>query len=105
MSDSTLIQFGTNFQIKIVSCLLQDQKFFQVICDILEPKYFDSDSNKWLVKSIRDYYFEYKTLPTLEVLKVKIDDIDNDILKSTVVNNLGEAWRYKDSSDLEYIIL
>ena len=103
MSDSTLIQFGTNFQIKIVSCLLQDQKFFQVICDILEPKYFDSDSNKWLVKSIRDYYFEYKTLPTLEVMKVKIDDIDNDILKSTVVNNLGEAWRYKDSTDLEYI--
>ena len=68
MSDSTLIQFGTNFQIKIVSCLLQDQKFFQVICDILEPKYFDSDSNKWLVKSIRDYFFEYKTLPTLDAL-------------------------------------
>ena len=28
---------------------------------------------------------EYKTKPTLDVMKVKIDEIDNDILKVSVV--------------------
>ena len=31
-------------------------------------------------QTIRDYFFEYKT-PTLEVMKVKIDELENDILK------------------------
>ena len=46
---------------------------------------FDSDSNKWLVKSIRDYYYEYKKQP-LEVLKFKVDEIDNDVLKQVLKN-------------------
>ena len=52
----TLTQFGTSFQSKIIASLMSDIKFIQTISDILEPDMFDSDSNKWLVKSIRDYY-------------------------------------------------
>ena len=56
----TLTQFGTSFQSKIIALLLFDVKFIQTISDILDPSMFDSDSNKWLVKSIRDYFYEYK---------------------------------------------
>ena len=100
---STLQQFGKTFQCKIISSLLGDKKFLQTISDILEPSYFDSDANKFLAKTIRDYFFEYKTGPTLEVLKVKIDDIENDILKMSVVENLKESWRYIESTDLPFI--
>ena len=62
----TLTQFGTSFQSKIIASLISNIKFTQTITDILEPKMFDSDSNKWLVKAIREYYFEYKKQPTLE---------------------------------------
>ena len=59
MSDkNTLIQFGHTFQTKIISSLLGDKVFLQSICDILEPEYFDSDSNKWISQTIRDYFFE-----------------------------------------------
>ena len=61
----TLTQFGTSFQSKIIASLLRDVKFIQTINDILEPDMFDSDSNKWLVKVIRDYFYEYKKQPTL----------------------------------------
>ena len=56
----TLTQFGTSFQSKIIASLISDVKFIQTISDILEPDMFDSDSNKWLVKSIREYFYEYK---------------------------------------------
>ena len=99
----TLTQFGTSFQSKIVASLLSDIKFLQTINDILEPNMFDSDSNKWLIKTIRNYYFEYKKQPTLEVLKVKIEEIDNDVLKSGVVEKLRETWKHIEATDLEFI--
>ena len=104
MSDkSTLSQFGHVFQAKIISSLLSDKKFIQTICDILEPEYFDSDANKWIAKEIRDYFFEYKTSPTLEVKKVKIDDMENDVLQVSVVENLKESWRNVNSTDLQFV--
>ena len=104
MSDkNTLIQFGHKFQTKIISSLLGDKVFLQTICDILEPEYFDSDSNKWISQTIRDYFFEYKTSPTLEVMKVKIDELENDILKVAVVNDLKESWRLIQSTDLKFV--
>ena len=104
MSDrSTLSQFGHVFQSKIISSLLSDKKFIQTISDILEPDYFDSDANKWLCKIIRDYFFEYKTTPTLEVMKVKIDEMENEILQVSVVENLKESWRNVESTDLKFV--
>ena len=99
----TLTQFGTSFQSKIVASLLSDMKFLQTINDILEPNMFDSDSNKWLLKEIRNYYFEYKKQPTLEVLKVKIEEIDNDVLKSGVVDKLRDVWKNIEATDLEFV--
>ena len=103
MSESTLTQFGHVFQAKIISSLLSDKKFIQTISDILEPDYFDSDANKWLCKTIRDYFWEYKTTPTLEVMKVKIDEMENEILQVSVVDNLKESWRNVESTDLKFV--
>jgi archaellum biogenesis ATPase FlaH len=64
---------------------------------------FDSDSNKWLVKTIKDYYYEYKKQPTLEVIKYKIDEIDNDVLKSGVVDKLRDVWKNIEATDLEFV--
>ena len=102
-SESTLTHFGSVFQSKIISSLLIEQKFLQTISDILKSAYFDSDANKWLVGTIIGYFLEYKTSPTLEVMKVKIDDMDNDILQVSVVDNLKESWRNRESTDLKFI--
>ena len=99
----TLTQFGTSFQSKIIASLMSDVKFIQTISDILEPDMFDSDSDKWLVKNIRQYFYEYKKQPTLEVVKFKIDEIDNDVLKSGVVEKLRDVWKNIEATDLEFV--
>ena len=99
----TLTQFGTSFQSKIIASLLRDIKFIQTISDILNPSMFDSDSNSWLIKSIKDYYIQYKKQPTLEVLKYQIDEIDDDILKSGVVDKLRDVWKNIEATDLEFV--
>ena len=99
----TLTQFGTSFQTKTIASFISDVKFIQTISDILNPSMFDSDSNKWLVKTIKDYYYEYKKQPTLEVIKYKIDEIDDEVLKSGVVDKLREVWRNVEATDLEFV--
>ena len=54
----TLTKFGSSFQSKIIMSLLSNKEFIQTISDIIEPSIFDSDANKWLVKSIKDYFLQ-----------------------------------------------
>jgi len=39
----------------------------------------------------------------MEALKVFIDDIENDVLKSGVVDFLRQAWSHRESPDLEFV--
>ena len=103
MANENFNQFGPTFQAKIISSLLSDNKFIQTISDILEPKFFDSDANKWLTQEISKYFNEFRKAPTLEVLKIKITQMDDEILKVSVVENLKDAWRNIDATDLEFV--
>jgi len=98
-----LNQYSPTFQSKVVSSLLSDNTFTAQISDIMNPDYFESDSNKFLVKTIMAYFIEYKNVPTLEVLKVKTDEIGNDVLKVAVVESLKESWRHIEATDLQFV--
>ena len=103
MVSENFTQYGPSFQSKIISSLLSDNKFIQTISDILESKYFDSDANKWLSKEISKYFMEFRKAPTLEVLKVKINQMDDEILKVSVVENLKDSWRNLEATDLDFV--
>ena len=98
-----LSDFGHTFQIKSVSCLMSDSSFIAQIYDILDEKHYDSDSLKWIVKECKSYYDEYKAPITLDVFKVKVQDVHNDILKTTIVETLKEVYRYLEAPDLDFI--
>ena len=98
-----LSSYGYAFQIKVITSLLVDKSFLQQISDILSPKYFESDANNWIVDTILEYQKEYNASPTLEVMKVKLEKVEHDVLKDQVVAHLKDAWKYTDSTDLEYI--
>ena len=101
--DITLNQFGFSFQMKTITLLLTDVNFFQQIYDILEDDYFESEANEWIVKTIKDYFEKYRTLPTLEAMKVLLDDVSSDVLKMSVVDNLREAHKHIGDTDLDFV--
>ncbi len=102
MSD-TLQVYGNAFQQKVIAVLMTDKLFLQQVHDIVDPKYFSSDASQWTVKQILEYYNEYKTQPTLDVLKIKVDEVDVDLLKASIVDTLKEAVRYHESPDLPFV--
>ena len=98
-----LSEYGYSFQIKILTCLFTDKAFLQQIADILESKFFENDANRFIVDIVKEYFNEYKAPPTKEVLKVKVTEIDNDVLKKTVVEHLKDVYRYIGAEDLDFV--
>lgn len=98
-----LSSYGYSFQIKVITSLFTDRLFLQQISDILLPSYFESDANNWIVTHILEYNKEYKSPPTLEVMKVKIEDVEHDVLKQQIVQHLKDAFRYVEADDLPFI--
>ena len=99
----TFTNYGKAFQSKTIVCLIKDKLFIQQIMDILETKYFESDSDRWIVDMIKTYFTKYKKVPTMDAIKVALSEIDNDILKVGVVENLKKATQYVSADDLEFV--
>ena len=102
MSDK-LSDFGYNFQIKIIASLFTDRAYLQQINDLLEPNMFESEANYFIVDTIKKYFETYKSPPTMEVMKVQVEEVDNDVLKTTVVDHLKDAYKQLESEDLEFV--
>jgi len=98
-----LTTFGFNFQIKVITSLLTDKAFLQQVSDILSADYFESEANQWIITSILQYHKEYRSSPTLEVMKVKLQDVDNEIVKTQIIEHFKDAWRAVGSDDLDFI--
>lgn len=98
-----LKRYGNEFQTKCVSSLLSDRAFLERILDILSPDYFESESSKWIVKEISEYFLEYKDIPTMTVFKVKSDSIQNDLLKKSVIDQLRNVYQKLSDTDINYV--
>tara|TARA_R110000796_G_scaffold55882_3_gene129809 strand:- start:3957 stop:5327 length:1371 start_codon:yes stop_codon:yes gene_type:complete len=102
-TQDTFQLYGAGFQSKLLAVLIKDRIFLQQIHDILDPTYFSSESSQWIAKTIAKYFTDYKTTPTLEVMKVEIDSIEQDVLKTTVIDTLKDVMKHIDSLDSDYI--
>jgi replicative DNA helicase len=94
-------QYGPGFQIKVLAALLNSKNFLTNIHDIVSEEYFDNQAHKWIIKEILKYYDKFHTTPSLEVLKVELKKLQNEVLQIAVKEQLREA--YKETDDLAYI--
>jgi len=98
----TIDQYGTGFQIKVISALLTRKEFLVNIHDLLTDEYFSNQGHKWIIKQILDYYYKYHTTPSMEVLKVELKKLTNEVLQVSIKEQLKEAYTSSDD-DLEYV--
>jgi archaellum biogenesis ATPase FlaH len=98
-----LSEYGYGFQVKVISAMFTDRSFLQQIADIIQSDYFESDANSWLLEIRLTHFREYKSPPSKDVLKVKVTEIDNDILKTAILEQLKEVFRYMESDDLSFV--
>lgn len=99
----TLVKYGQSYQSKVVASLISDVKFLEQVYEITKPAFFESEANKWIIDAVLDYYSEYKTEPTMEVFKIKIGELEDKVLKQTVVEQLKNIYNQFGSEELPYV--
>ena len=100
---SKLEQYGHSFQVKVLSTLVKDKEFLQQVADIVSPDFFDNEANKWIVSKTLEYFNEFRTTPTMEVFKVEVEKIKNEIQQVAVKEQLKETFKSTKSPDLEFV--
>ena len=99
----TISEYGFSFQVKFIVCLITDKLFLEQIIDILDERYTANDAFRWLIKEIREYYNQYKDVISMNVFKIKIQEIDSDLLRVNVKDVLREVFKNMEAQDLNYI--
>jgi len=102
MTLSTLSQYGIHFQIKVLSSLLTRKEFLVNIHDIISEEYFDNSAHKWIISEILKYYDKYHTTPSMDILKVEMKKIENEVLQLAIKEQLREAYTASED-DLAYV--
>lgn len=99
----TLTKYGPTFQAKVLASLLTSTEFLQQSLDVLNPKFFETDAGQWIVNTTCDYFGEYKSVPSLEVFKIELDKLSDDVLKIAIKEQLRSAFQRRNDEDLEYV--
>jgi len=97
-----LNQYGPHFQIKVISALLTHKEYLTNIHDIISEEYWDNQAHQWIIKEIIKYYDKYHTTPSMDVLKVELQKVTNDVLKISIKEQLKSAYETSEE-DLEYV--
>jgi replicative DNA helicase len=103
MTLSSLENYGIGFQTKVISALLTDKPFLQNVNDIITEEYFSNSAHKWIIDQTLKYYTKYHCPPTMDVLKVEMKRLENEVLQLSIKEQLKEAYRSSDESDLTYV--
>jgi replicative DNA helicase len=99
---SSTEEYGKEFQIKVISSLLTHKQFLINIYDVLDKTHFQNQAHQWIIQEIAQYYQKFHTTPSMDVLKVEMKKITNEVLQLSVKEQLREAYK-SSSDDLEYV--
>lgn len=102
MTLQNLSAYGFSFQVKVLSGLLTHKEFLQSVHDSIKEEYFDNAAHKWIINQILKYYDKYHTVPTMEVLKVEMKRVENEVLQLSIKEQLREAYK-STQEDLKYV--
>ena len=102
MTLKSIQEYGHDFQIKVLSSLLTHKEFLANIYDILNEDDFNNQAHRWIIKEILKYYDKYHTNPTLDVLKVEVKKVENEVLQVSIKEQLREAY-IASEADLKYV--
>jgi hypothetical protein len=98
-----LAKYGQSYQTKVVTNLVTDRPFLEQVSDILETKYFESDTNKWIVELTRKYFSKYKNTPTTDFFKTEIQKITDKALQQNVLSQLKAVYSQQSGGDSEWV--
>lgn len=72
MEEKNFGYLGLSFQQSLIKSIIEDKKYGETIIDVLDSKYFDNVSLRYIMENIKELYKAYNTIPDYNTVAQKI---------------------------------
>jgi replicative DNA helicase len=93
---------GFSFQQSLIKAIIEDKKYGETIIDVLESKFFDNSSFKFIMENTKELYKTYNRIPDYNTLAQKIMAEGGNKDSSKVHVDTLEAIK-NNESQIEYV--
>ena len=63
MKEVNFGNLGSTFQETLIKTIIEDKKFGDAIVDVIDSKYFDNNSFRYIMENIKELYETYHRIP------------------------------------------
>ena len=71
-------KLGFSFQQSLIKAIIEDRKYGETIIDVIESKFFDNASFKYIMENLKELYKSYKKIPDYHSISQKIMSENGD---------------------------
>lgn len=94
---------NTNFENILLKKLTHNGEYFAKVMPILKKKYFVDIGNQELFGLIKEYYAEYKNIPSLTELIAKVKNVSNVEIRSEIVRSLQSINTTEEVQNIDFM--
>jgi replicative DNA helicase len=102
MEERNFGYLGFSFQQSLIKAIIEDKKYGETIIDVLESKFFDNSSFKFIMENTKELYKTYNKIPDYNTLAQKIMAEGGNKDSSKVHVDTLEAIK-NNESQIEYV--
>ena len=104
MEERNFGYLGFNFQQSLIKAIIEDKKYGDTIIDVIDSKYFENASFKYIMENVKEYYDGYNKIPEYETIAQKIM-AENGVNKESGKRHIDtlEAIKGFDQKDIDYV--
>lgn len=93
-----------NFENILLKKLTHNGEYFGKVIPILKANHFSNIGNQELFKLIKEYYGDYKQIPTLTELVAKVRNVSNPDIRNEIVTSLQDISKTEEVQNLDFMI-
>lgn len=85
MSEKNFGHLGATFQQSLIKSIIEDRKYGETIIDVIESKYFDNNSFRFIMQNIKELYIQYNAIPDYNTIEQRLI-VENPNKESTKIH-------------------
>jgi replicative DNA helicase len=101
MEERNFGHLGFSFQQSLLKAIIEDKKYGETIIDVIESKFFDNNSFRYIMENLKELYKAYSKIPDYNTIAQKI--MAENVGKDSSRVHLDTLEAIKDNTqDIEY---
>jgi replicative DNA helicase len=99
MEERNFGHLGFSFQQSLLKAIIEDKKYGETIIDVLESKFFDNNSFKFIMENMKELYKNYNKIPDYNTIAQKIMAEGGNNTSSTAHADTLDAIKNNEQQD------